>query len=42
MRDMGAKLVRYCSLLELAFLNPRKKLTPSNEDIELFSLVTVD
>ena len=41
-RDMGAKLVGYGCILELAFLNPRKKLTPSNEDIELFSLVTVD
>ena len=41
-RDMGAKLVGYGCILELAFLNPRKKLTPSNEDVELFSLVTVD
>ena len=41
-RDMGAKLVGYGCILELAFLNPREKLTPSNEDVELFSLVTVD
>ena len=41
-RDMGAKLVGYGCILELAFLNPRKKLTPSNDDVELFSLVTVD
>lgn len=41
-RDMGAKLVGYGCILELAFLNPRKRLTPSNEDVELFSLVTVD
>ena len=40
-RDMGAKLVGYGCILELAFLNPREKLTPSNEDVELFSLVTV-
>lgn len=32
----------YGCILELAFLNPREKLTPSNEDVELFSLVTVD
>ena len=24
------------------FLNPREKLTPSDDDVELFSLVTVD
>ena len=41
-RDMGAKLVGYGCILELAFLNPREKLTPSNDDVELFSLVTVD
>ena len=41
-RDMGAKLVGYGCILELAFLNPREKLTPSHEDVELFSLVTVD
>ena len=29
-------------ILELAFLNPREKLTPSDDDVELFSLVTVD
>ena len=41
-RDMGAKLVGYGCILELAFLNPREKLTPSDDDVELFSLVTVD
>ncbi len=41
-RDMGAKLVGYGCILELAFLNPREKLTSPNEDVELFSLVTVD
>ena len=42
MRDMGAKLVGYGCILELAFLNPREKLTPANDDVELFSLVTVE
>ena len=42
MRDMGAKLVGYGCILELAFLNPREKLTPTDDDVELFSLVTVD
>ena len=41
-RDMGAKLIGYGCILELAFLNPREKLTPSDDDVELFSLVTVD
>ena len=41
-RDIGAKLVGYGCILELAFLNPREKLTPSDDDVELFSLVTVD
>ncbi len=41
-RDMGAKLVGYGCILELAFFNPREKLTPSDDDVELFSLVTVD
>ena len=40
-RDMGAKLIGYGCILELAFLNPREKLTPSDDDVELFSLVTV-
>ena len=41
-QDMGAKLVGYGCILELAFLNPREKLTPSDGDVELFSLVTVN
>ena len=41
-RDMGAKPIGYGCILELAFLNPREKLTPSDDDVELFSLVTVD
>ena len=41
-RDMGAKLVGYGCILELAFLNPRDRLTSSDDNVELFSLVTVD
>ena len=40
--DAKRQLVGYGCILELAFLNPREKLTPSHEDVELFSLVTVD
>jgi adenine phosphoribosyltransferase len=41
-RGMGAKLVGYGCILELAFLNPRERLTSFDDDVELFSLVTVD
>lgn len=39
---MGAKLVGYGCILELAFLNLREKLTSTDDDVELFSLLTVD
>lgn len=40
-QDMGAKLVGYACILELAFLNPRKKLAESG-DRPLFSLLQVE
>lgn len=40
-QDMGATLVGYASILELCFLNPRKKLAESG-DHDLFSLIKVD
>lgn len=39
-QDMGATLVGYASILELYFLNPRKKLAESG-DHDLFSLIKV-
>ena len=39
-QDMGAKLVGYGCILELAFLNPRERLESS--DAEFFSLVEVN
>ena len=40
-QDMGATLVGYASILELCFLNPRKKLAESG-DHDLFSLIKVN
>lgn len=40
-QHMGAELAGYGCILELAFLDPRRKLAASS-DVELFSLVTVD
>lgn len=40
--DAISSKIGYGCILELAFLNPREKLTPSDDDVELFSLVTVD
>lgn len=40
-QDMGATLVGYASILELSFLNPRKKLAESG-DHNLFSLIKVN
>ena len=33
---MGAKLIGYGCILELAFLNPREKLTPSDDDVDVY------
>ena len=39
--EMGATLVGYACILELAFLHPRRKLAENGEH-ELFSLITVE
>ena len=39
-RDMGARLVGYGCILELAFLNPRERL--ASPETEFFSLIEVD